>query len=153
MEKEFWRPPFVTKLCAAWHTYLGHLWVTHVFVYNHSFDQHCVVQFASFLDYQLDQLKINILTFQISNRQDSFHGDLGQWSVAPAHTETLATLGFSTVQAFDFLLIRLTCDSWASQGTVTVSVNSLSTKLRYKRECPFHFRQHLISILNKSCSA
>ena len=115
MEKEFWRPPFVTKLCAAWHTYLGHLWVTHVFVYNHSFHQHCVVQFASFLDYQLDQLKINILTFQISNRQDSFHGDLGQWSVAPAHTETLH-LGLVLYKPLTFCLLDLHVTAGLAKG-------------------------------------
>ena len=50
-------------------------------------------------------------------------------------------------------LLDLHVTAGLDQGTVTVSINSLNRKPRYKRECPSHFRQHLISILIKSCSA
>ena len=60
-----------------------------------------------------------------------------------------------------YFKIYLTCriqnytwtEAWNFLTMAAANLHTLNTKPRYKRERPSHFRQHLISILSKSCCA
>ena len=54
----------------------GHLWVRHVLVDEHAPDEGGVGQRAADFSVHLDEVKGNIATFDIRNRQHCIHGDL-----------------------------------------------------------------------------
>mmetsp|Transcript_13232 Transcript_13232/g.18954 ORF Transcript_13232/g.18954 Transcript_13232/m.18954 type:complete len:246 (-) Transcript_13232:531-1268(-) len=55
----------------------GHLRVRHRFVKDDTFDHHGVFQACSNLVFHLDQVKVNVLPFKVSHRNDSIYGNLG----------------------------------------------------------------------------
>ena len=54
----------------------GHLWVRHVLVDEHALDESGVSQRATDFSVHLDEVKGNIATFDICNRQHCIHSDL-----------------------------------------------------------------------------
>lgn len=66
--------------------YLRHLRMAHIFIYNNSFDQHCVIKPPTFFAFHLNKFKVYIFPFQICNRKYSFHCNLCQLPVTSADT-------------------------------------------------------------------
>lgn len=54
----------------------GHLWVRHVLVNEHALDEGGVSQRATDFSVHLDEVKGNVTTFNICNRQYCIHGNL-----------------------------------------------------------------------------
>jgi hypothetical protein len=58
----------------------GHLWVRHVLVDEHALDEGGVGQRAADFSVDLDEVKGDIATFDVRNRQHCVHGDLRKLS-------------------------------------------------------------------------
>ena len=66
---------------------IGHLRVREILVDNHTIDEERVLESTSDLTVDLDQLKVNILTLQISNGENSIDSNLSKLVVRLGNTE------------------------------------------------------------------
>lgn len=65
---------------------LRHLRVAEFLVHNDSFDELCVLQFASHFTLHFNQLKVNIFPLHVSNCDDGIYCNLSHLPVAPVDT-------------------------------------------------------------------
>lgn len=66
--------------------FLGHLRVRHVLINDNSLDQEGIRKGTSNFAFDLDEFEVDVFSFEICNRQDRIHSDLGELIVALRNT-------------------------------------------------------------------